>query len=161
MSTTTLEVTALPGERSMEFRRFVKAPPALVFDILTKPEHLRHWWGPRELELAVCELDLRVGGSYRFVQRAADGREFVFTGEYRVIDPPHKLSYTFVYEGAPDDVAVDTITLEPADGGTVIRGTSVHASVAARDQHLAAGMERGMTEAYERFDELVATLQDG
>ena len=67
----------------------------------TEPEHLRHWWGPRQFELVVCESDPRAGGRYRFVQRAPDGQEHTFHGTYREVDRPRRLVRTFVYAGAP------------------------------------------------------------
>jgi uncharacterized protein YndB with AHSA1/START domain len=159
MTATSFEINAPAGEPVITSRRFIKAPPSLVFAAWTTPEHLRRWWGPRRLELSVCEIDLRVGGGYRFVHRAPDGQEFAFHGEYREIDPPHRMVTTFVYEGAPDDVAVETLELEECDGGTLMRSTSVHSSVEARDMHIASGMEGGMTESYEQLDELMALLQ--
>lgn len=159
MTTATLEITTPPDEPVIIFRRFVKAPPALVYQAFTDPEHLAHWWGPRRLEMVVCELDLRVGGRYRFVHRALDGQEFGFHGEYRELDPPNRIVNTFVYEGAPDHEAVDTAVFEAVDGGTMITGTSVHDSIESRDAHVASGMEGGMTESYERLDERLASLQ--
>lgn len=158
MSTATLELDIPAGSPVITVRRFVQAPPQLVFEVLTQCRHLRRWWGPRRLELAVCEIDLRVGGGYRMVHRDADGSEFAFRGEYRELDPPHRLVQTFVYEGAPDDQALETTTLEPVPGGTVMVGTSLFSSVEARDAQVASGMEGGMRESYERLDELVAGL---
>lgn len=105
-------------------------------------------------------MDLRVGGSYRFVHRAPDGQEFGFHGEFREIDPPHRLVQTFVFEGAPEHEAVETLTLEPVDGGTLLIGRTAHDTIEARDAHVAAGMEGGMRETYERLDELLARLTE-
>ena len=154
-----LEIEIPPDEPVMAYRRFVKAPPKLVFEAFTEPRHLRNWWGPSRLELVVCEIDLRVGGSYRFVSRAPDGQEFAFHGEYRVIDPPHKLEQTFVFDGAPDHYAVETATFEEVEGGTLVHGRSVHDTLMARDMHLANGMEAGMVESMERLDDVVAAAQ--
>lgn len=158
MTTTALEIDAPPDEPVIHTRRFVQAPPELVFDVLTRCEHLSRWWGPRRLELVVCEIDLRVGGAYRFVQRAPDGQEFTFSGEFLEVEPPHRLVQTFTFAGMPEDVAVGTFTLEQVDGGTVIDERALHGSIAARDQHLANGMEGGMRESYDRLDELLASL---
>ncbi|MBS2961411.1 SRPBCC family protein [Actinocrinis puniceicyclus] len=154
-----LELEIPPGLPVINYRRFVKAPPDLVFTAFTDPRHLRNWWGPRRMELVVCEVDLRVGGGYRFVSRAPDGQEFGFHGEYREIDRPNRLVNTFVFEGAPDHYAVDTAVFERVEGGTLIRGESVHDSVEARDAHVAAGMEPGMIETMDRLDDLVAAAQ--
>jgi uncharacterized protein YndB with AHSA1/START domain len=158
-STTTFEIITPPGEPLIITHRFLKAPPELVFDALTEPEHLRHWWGPRRLEVAVCEIDLRVGGGYHFVHRAPGGQEFSFRGEYRDIARPDRLVTTFVWDGAPDHEAVETIELEAKDGGTWLTSTNRHDSVEARDMHVANGMEGGITESYERLEELMARLQ--
>lgn len=158
MSTQTLELDIPPDSPTILIRRFVKAPPELVFTAMTEPRHLRRWWGPRNLELVVCEVDLRVGGGYRFVHRAPDGSEFGFHGSYRELDPPRRVVQTFVYEGAPDHPAVETMELQPVEGGTLLVATSVHDSVASRDAHVASGMEAGMRETYERLDELLAGL---
>lgn len=101
-----LEFTTPPDEPVIRFRRFFKAPPALVFETWTDPGHRRDWWGPRMLELVVCEVDL--GGSYRYVLRAPDGQERGLHGEYREIDTPHRLASTFVLEVAPGNEAVET-----------------------------------------------------
>ncbi len=153
MTRTDLDLTIPVDEPVMEMRRFVKAPPALVFEAFTTAEGLRHWWGPRHLELVVCEIDLRVGGSYRFVQRAPDGREFAFHGGYREVDPPQRLVMTFAFEGFPDGEAVDTVTFAPVDGGTMIGSRTLHPTLETRDAHIANGMEGGMIESYERLDE--------
>jgi uncharacterized protein YndB with AHSA1/START domain len=158
MTTTELEMISPADVPEIRTRRFVKATPETLFALWTEPDHLRNWWGPRRLELAVCEVDLRVGGTWRFVSRAPDGQEFAFHGEYLEIDAPSRLVSTWVYEGAPDADAVETVTFEAVDGGTMVHGLSRYPSVAARDGHLEAGMESGMTESYERMDEIVAGI---
>ena len=148
MTTTELEIITPEDEPTIKSRRFVKAPPDLLFDMWTKPEHLKNWWGPRYLELVICEVDLRVGGSYHFVHRAPDGAEYGFHGEYREIDRPNRLVSTFVFEGMPDDEAVETLVLEAVDGGTLVSGTTVHSSIEARDAHIGSGMKEGMIETF-------------
>ena len=159
MTAATLEIEAPADEPTIVTRRVIKAPPALLWDAWTKPEHMRRWLGPKRLEMVHCEVDLRVGGSYRFVHRAPDGQEFGFHGVYREIDKPRRLVSTFVFEPWPDLEAVDTLTFEEVDGGTLVTTSSRHSSIEARDGHLAGGMEGGMTEGYERLDALVAALQ--
>ena len=87
MTTTQLVIETPADTPEIRTRRFVKAPPALVFEAWTTAEHLREWWGPRNLQIVLCEVDLRVGGGYRIVHRAPDGQEFGFHGDYREIDP--------------------------------------------------------------------------
>ena len=155
-----LEITMPPDEPVITFRRFVGAPPALVFEVWTEPEHLRHWRGPHEVELVTCVVDLRLGGQYRYVHRAPDGREHAFHGEYQEVEPPHRLVSTFVYEDAPEDVSVETVTFEAVEGGTIVVGRSVLPSFAAREQYINAGAARGLTESHERLDALLEALQE-
>ena len=156
MTTLTLDIPT--DEPVIRFERFVAAPPDLVFSVMTDPQHLPSWWGPRGGEMTTCEVDLRVGGGYRFVL-AGGGGEAAFHGTYREIDPPRRVVQTFVYEGAPEHEAVETMVLEPVEGGTLLRGETRHASFEARDGHVASGMEGGMRETYERLDELLASLR--
>ena len=153
---TKLDITVHTDEPVISYRRFVKAPPALVFRAWTDPDALRQWMGPRVLEMVACEMDVRVGGAYRFVSRAPDGQEYGFSGEYREISPPHRLVSTFIFDGMPEDVVVETLELQDVEGGTLLVGHSRHVSFEARDAHLANGMEYGMNESMERLDEWTA-----
>jgi uncharacterized protein YndB with AHSA1/START domain len=159
MSTSTLDITIPTDRPVVSFTRLVKASPELVFKAFTEPEHLRNWWGPRRLEMVVCESDLRVGGRYRMVHRAPDGQEFAFYGEYREIDPPRRLVTTWFWDGAPDNEAIQSAEFEPVEGGTLVHGSLLLDSIVARDMHVANGMESGMVESYERLDEVLAALQ--
>jgi uncharacterized protein YndB with AHSA1/START domain len=154
------EITTPPGEPVIHIRRFLQAPPQLVYRACTECDMLRRWWGPRRLEVAECDVDLRVGGAWRIVHRAPDGMEFGFHGVFLELDPPHRRVSTFVYEGAPDAEATETFVLEEVDGGTLLTATTVHSSVAARDMHVASGMEEGIVDSYLRMDELFAGLGD-
>jgi uncharacterized protein YndB with AHSA1/START domain len=160
MSGRGLEIDVPQDEPAVVFRRVVQAPPSLVFRAWTEPEHLRHWWGPREFALVVCDIDLRVGGRYRFVQRAPDGQDHGFHGEYREIERPHRLVWTFAYEGAPEYESVETVTFEPVDGGTLVTGRPVFPSFAARDLYTQAGLERGMHESHQRLGEWLDAVQN-
>jgi uncharacterized protein YndB with AHSA1/START domain len=155
-----LEIEVPPGEPAVVFRRFVDAPPDLVFAVWTEPEHLRNWWGPRQLELVVCESDPRAGGSYRFVQRAPDGQEHTFDGVYREVDRPQRLVRTFVYAGTPQDEAVETLTFQRDGGGTLVTGRSVFSSFAAREFYAQAGMEAGLRESHQRLDEWLEAIHN-
>jgi uncharacterized protein YndB with AHSA1/START domain len=159
MTTSKLEVIAPATEPVIITHRFIKAPAALIFTAWTTPEHMKNWLGPRELEMISCEVDLRVGGGYRYVHRAPDGTEYAFSGKYLEIDRPRRMVCTFVFEAFPDAEAVDTLTLEEKDGGTMITTHTRHASIQARDGHLSAGMEAGMSVGYERLEELMKKLR--
>jgi hypothetical protein len=84
--TPSIDLDVPAGEPVIRFNRFVAAPPDLVFRMFTEPEHLRRWWGPRYLELVVCDVDLRAGGPFRFVSRAPDGGEHPFSGEFVAVE---------------------------------------------------------------------------
>jgi uncharacterized protein YndB with AHSA1/START domain len=158
MRSSRLQITVPLDVPVIEFQRIVAATPALVFDLWTNPDHLRNWWGPKDYDLVSIDIDLRVGGSYRYVHRAPDGVEYAFHGTYLELDPPGRLVYTTVYEGAPDSEAVDRFTFDEVDGGTLIRCRSEHSSIAVRDMYVEEGMERGLIESHQRLDALIARL---
>ena len=158
MTSKTLEITAEPGKTSFTTRRVVDAPRAIVFDAFTKCEHLTRWMGPRNLTMAKCTTDLRVGGRYRFVFRGPDGNDVGFSGEYKEIVAPERIVRTFVFEPIPEAAALETLELEEHDGRTTIKTTTVHKTVENRDGHVQSGVDKGMTEGYARLDELLAGL---
>ena len=89
------------SERELVVTRTFNGPARLVFEAWTEPRHLLRWRGPRGFEVAACDVDLRVGGRYRFVHRAPDGSQHVFSGQYREIERPSRLVSTFAYHAAP------------------------------------------------------------
>jgi uncharacterized protein YndB with AHSA1/START domain len=155
-----LAIELASEEPAVVFRRFVAAPPDLVFAVWTEPEHLRNWWGPRRYELVVCESDQRVGGRYRFVQRAPDGLEYTFHGVYRELDRPHRLVRTFVYGGAPADESLETLTFRRRGRGTLITSRSVFPSFAVREFYARAGLEAGLRESHQRLDEWLEAIRN-
>jgi uncharacterized protein YndB with AHSA1/START domain len=155
---THLEITTPADEPVITTRRFFKAPPELLYRAMTEPEYVGRWFGPRRLEITQSVADLRVGGTWRVVHRAPDGMEFAFRGTFLELDPPRRRVGTFVYEGAPEHEAIETIELEAVEGGTMLRSVLRHDSMEARDMHVASGMETGIVESYERLDELMAEL---
>ena len=160
MTKAKLEVIAPADEPVIITHRFIAASPALVFEAWTKPEHMRQWIGPRQLTMVACEVDLRVGGRYRFVHRAPGGQEYGFSGKYLEIDRPHRMVCTSVFEMTPEHEAVETLTLVAKDGGTLITTHTRHGSIAARDGHLSnGGMEAGMTDGYERLEDLLSRME--
>jgi uncharacterized protein YndB with AHSA1/START domain len=153
--TTTL---TMPSDRELLITRTFDAPRRLVFEALTKPEHVAHWYGPRSTTLRSCEIDLRVGGRWRYVLSDASGNEFGFSGEYREIVPPKRIVTTEGYEGMPGHEYLATVTLDEHDGQTTLQSHLLYQSAEDRDGHLQSGMEPGMRETYERLAELLATL---
>jgi uncharacterized protein YndB with AHSA1/START domain len=155
-ATTTL---TLPSERELVIERVFDAPRALVFEAVTKPEYVARWYGPRRLQMVLCEIDLRVGGAWRYLLRDADGNEHGFGGVYREIVPPERIVTTEGYEGLPGHEYLTTMTLaeEPANR-TKLRSHLLYQNSADRDGHIQSGMEPGMRETLDRLAELLATL---
>ena len=149
------------GAREIVMTRVFNAPRRLVFDAWTKPELLMRWFGgPREWSLTVCEIDLRVGGAYRFVTKRTDGKEMGWGGIYREIVAPERLAFTETFDEAwyPGDALV-TIDLAENDGKTTFVTTQLHASREARDAVLKSPMEKGVGEGFRRLDEFLGTVQ--
>ena len=158
MSSPRLELTAPHDEPVLVFRRAFKAPASLVFEAWTEPRHLRHWRVPHGFELVVCEVDLRVGGGYRFVHRAPDGSRHAFRGRYRQIERPGRLVSTLTYEAAPETEALDEVTFGDNGGTTLVTGRTTFPTFEARELYAAAGAERGLAECHESLDDLLAAL---
>jgi uncharacterized protein YndB with AHSA1/START domain len=142
--------------------RVFDAPAKLVFEAVTTPELVKRWWGFETSQWLVCEIDLRVGGRWRYVTREVredDAFEVAFHGEYREIDAPHRLVSTEAYEGIPDpdeNASLNTFTLDEADGLTTMTVLVQHKTKEALDAVLASGMESGMQISYNRLEDLVA-----
>jgi uncharacterized protein YndB with AHSA1/START domain len=155
-----LEIIAPPDKPTIMTSRVFDAPRELVFEAWTNPEYMRRWLGPRRLTWVVCEVDLRVGGKYRWVQRAPDGTEYSFHGVYMEIVRPEKLVGTFVFDLSPQDEAIDTLTLQEQGGKTIATVFTTHKTIKGRDAHLSGGaMEIGMSEGFERLDELLPSVR--
>jgi uncharacterized protein YndB with AHSA1/START domain len=154
-----LEV-ATPSDREIVMSRVFDAPRDLVFETHTTCEHMSNWWGPRRYEIASCDIDFRPGGAWRIVQRGADGEEHGFHGEFREIDRPERITWTFEYEGMPGHVSVQTVTFEEHDGKTTLTATVVLDSVEERDGMLQSGMVEGAAETYDRLDEYLELLRE-
>ncbi|HET9620365.1 MAG TPA: SRPBCC family protein [Kofleriaceae bacterium] len=156
MNETTLEVP--PGQPTLKITRWFDAPQHLVWKAVTTPALVQRWWAPPCVELLSCEMDVRVGGAWRFLTRSPQG-EVGFRGEYREIAPPHRIVQTFIFEPIPDSVAIETMTLIADGARTQLVVDVVHPSVAARDAHVASGMETGMRQAHAQLEAIVQELQ--
>jgi uncharacterized protein YndB with AHSA1/START domain len=154
----TLEITAEPGVPFIDFSREFDAPRDLVFRAHTDPELLVQWLGPAKYKMVVDRLDVRDGGTWRYVNSDDAGNEYGFHGVFHGNPSPDGMVQTFEFEGAPGHVSLDSLTLEERDGRTILRGHSVFQSVEARDAMVQGGMSAGMTEGYDRLDELLARL---
>jgi uncharacterized protein YndB with AHSA1/START domain len=153
--TEALQVAA-EGDREIVSERVFNAPRERVFQAFTDPELIPQWWGRRKDTVTVDKLDVREGGDWRFITESEDGTH-AFRGTIRVIDPPEKVEQTFEWEGMPGYVAVETATFEDlGDGRTRVHTRTLFHTTEERDGMLASGMEIGMSESYERLDELLA-----
>jgi uncharacterized protein YndB with AHSA1/START domain len=157
-STSRLAAVTLPSDTQILIRREFDAPAHLVYRAWTTPELVRRWWAGRHGEVVSIEIDLRVGGSWRYVMTANQGFEVAFHGEYREIVPNERLVHTEVFEGAPGAPALSTVTFKEADGLTELAILVDHESREARDAHLNSGMEDGLQEAMDLLERTVATL---
>jgi len=147
-----------PTDREIHIERVFDAPRDKVFAAFTNPELIPEWWGPRGTTTIVDEMDVRPGGSWRFVGRGADGSETAFRGTYREITPPERIVQTFEWEGMPGHVSVETAVFEDLGDRTRLVATSLFHTTEERDGMLHSGMEGGMNETYDRLDEVLARL---
>jgi uncharacterized protein YndB with AHSA1/START domain len=149
-----------PSDVEIRLTRLFDAPRRLVFEAMTKPEHVKRWWGclGEGYSVPVCEIDLRPGGAWRFVNRHPKG-EVAFHGEYREITPPSRVVYTEIFEEFPDTVSVVTAELTEEGGKTRLTATVRYPSLQVRDAVLATGMAVGAGISYDRLEDLVAELQ--
>ena len=149
----------LPTDEQILITREFDAPKHLVYKAWTTPELVRRWWSARRGEVTVAEIDLRVGGTWRYVMIASEGFEVGFHGEYREIVPDERLVSTEVFEGMPDAEALDTLTLAEVDGRTTLTLLVEHSSKEHRDAHINSGMEDGMQDAFDLLEEVAVSLR--
>jgi uncharacterized protein YndB with AHSA1/START domain len=148
----------LPADDQILITREFDAPRHLVYQAWTTPELVKRWFGGNHGEVTSTEIDLRVGGTWRYVLGGDDGPEFSFHGEYRELVANERIVSTEVYEGAPDAESVNTLTLTEHDGRTTMTVLIQHQSRANRDAVLEAGMETGMNAALDKLEELTRSL---
>ena len=149
----------LPTDEQILITREFDAPRHLVYRAWTEPELVGRWWSGNRGEVTVAEVDLRVGGPWRYVMVTDDGFEAAFHGEYREIVPNERIVATEVYEGMPEAEALNTVTFAEADGRTTLTMLVEHASKEARDAHIASGMETGMREAMDMLEGVANALR--
>ena len=150
-------VITMPSDTEILITRVFDAPAELVFRALTTPELVKRWWGGDRGVVTIADIDLRVGGGWRYVMTANRGFEVAFHGEYREIDRPHRLVSTDVFEGFPDAAALTTVTLDEIGGTTTMTNLVSHERKEHRDMHIESGMEGGMQAAYDCLEDLVVT----
>lgn len=148
-----------PSDREIRLTRLFNAPRHLVFEAMSKPEHVRRWWGilDEHHSVPVCEIDFRLGGAWRFVNRGPEG-DAAFRGVYREIAPPDRVVFTEIFEMFPDTESVVTALLTEEDGKTRLTLTSLYPSREVRDMVVNSGMAKGAALSYDRLEDLVAEL---
>jgi len=149
----------LPTDEQILITREFDAPRHLVYEAWTTPELVKRWWSGRRGEVTSVEIDLRVGGTWRYVMVANEGFEVAFHGEFREIVPNERIVSTEVYEGFPEGEALDTLTLTEADGRTTLTILVQHTSKEHRDAHIDSGMEVGMQEAMDLLEQVAISLR--
>ena len=154
----TAKVT-LPTDEQILITREFDAPRELVYRAWTRPELVRQWWTANRGEATVVEIDLRVGGAWRYVMIADGGMEVGFHGEYREIVPNERIVSTEVYEGFPDDEALNTLTLTEQDRRTTLAILVQHETKEHRDGHINSGMEDGMQDAMDLLERVAVALR--
>lgn len=150
-------VVELPSDREILITRRFDAPARLVFEVWTTPAYVRRWWSSAAAPLIVCDIDLRVGGSWRYVSRDEDGVELGWTGVYREIVADERIVSTEVFEGHPAAVALNTLVLRERRGVTTLTANVLHTTKEHRDGHVTSGMEPGMQLAMNRLEDLLAS----
>lgn len=154
----TFRVTT-PSDTAIRMTRLFSAPRHLVFEAMSRPEHIKRWWGLLDdgYSVPVCEVDLRPGGSYRYVSRMPMG-EIAFYGVYREVHPPERMVFTEIFDQFPDIESVVTVTLEEEDGKTRFTLTADYPSIMVRDAVLQSGMEHGAAISYDHLEEVASGL---
>ena len=155
----------LPTDEQILITREFDAPRHLVYKAWTTPELVKRWWHAGRGEMTVAEIDLRVGGKWRYVMVTADGFEVGFHGEYREIVPNERIVTTEIYEGLPEGVSeeeaatVDTATFTETDGRTTLTILVQATSKESRDAIIASGMEAGLHDALSLLEQVAISLR--
>ena len=159
MTSSGTATVTLPTDDQILITREFDAPKHLVYKAWTTPELVERWWHANRGEVTLVEIDLRVGGTWRYVMVADGGFEVGFHGEYREIVPNERLVSTEVYEGMPDGEALDTLTFTEVDGRTLLTLLVQHTSKDHRDAHINSGMEDGMQDAMDILEQIAVSLR--
>jgi uncharacterized protein YndB with AHSA1/START domain len=162
MTSSGTATVTLPTDTQILITREFDAPKHLVYMAFTTPELIKRWWHANRGEVTIAEIDLRVGGLWRYVSVTPEGFEVGFHGEYREIVPDERLVTTEVYEGIPDaeeQAALNTVTLTEADGRTTLTVLVEHPTKTGRDAHINSGMESGMQDAMDLLEQVAISLR--
>ena len=147
------------SDTAVTMQRTFQAPLSLVFDAITKPEHIRVWFAADNEELHVCEIDLQVGGTYHYAWHAPAGMECSFRGTFLEIDPPSRIVCTWLFEGWPDDEAIETMTLTENGGVTIMTDILEFKTPENLGDHFRES--DGAQASWDKLEDLLADLQAG
>jgi uncharacterized protein YndB with AHSA1/START domain len=148
-------VIEFPSELEIVTTREFDAPLQLVFDVLTRPEHVRHWFAPFTDVVTECSIDLRVGGDYHIVFVTQEGKQCSFRGTYSEVEPPTRIVATWLFDGWPDAHAVETTELRETDGVTTLRTNLAFRDKAGRD-HMT--LFDGQEDGYNKMEDYLRSL---
>jgi len=154
-----VKVTAEPGRQELFIVREFDAPRELVFEAFTNPKYMVDWLGPKNLKMTIDHYHAKSGGSYRYIHTDENGNGYAFSGVIHEIAAPERAIQTFEFEGLPEKghVSLDTALFDVLPGNrTKLTIQSVFRSVADRDGMVMSGMEGGLTEGFERLDDILA-----
>jgi uncharacterized protein YndB with AHSA1/START domain len=154
---------SLPTDEQILITREFDAPKHLVYKAFTTPELVERWWTAKRGEMKICEIDLRVGGKWRYVMETPDGIQVGFHGEYREIVPNERIVSTEIFEGMPEGMpeaeSVNTATFAEEDERTTLTILVQHSSKEFRDGHVESGMEAGLQDAMDLLEEVAVSLR--
>jgi uncharacterized protein YndB with AHSA1/START domain len=159
MTTSGSAKMTLPTDEQILITREFDAPRHLVYRAWTTPELVKRWWSGGHGEVTIAEIDLRVGGMWRYVMIASEGFEVGFHGEYRELVPDERIVSTEVYEGMPEGEALNTLTLTEEDGRTTMSILVQHSCKEHRDAHINSGMEAGMQKSMDLLEQVAVSLR--
>lgn len=157
MNSKKAEVT-LPSDTQILITRQFDAPAHLVYKAWTTPELVKCWWSAKRGAVTIADIDLRVGGSWRWVMVTDDGFEIAFHGEYRELKPNERIIFTEVFEGMPEGEALNTLTLTGTGDQTTLTLLVQHQNQEHRDAHINSGMEAGMQDAMDLLEQVAISL---
>lgn len=148
------------SDTQIEMSRVFNAPRELVWKAMTDPEAIPHWWGFRDGKVVVDQMDVRIGGVWRYIGTDPDGNEHAFNGMYNELLEPERIVYTFEYEAMAGHILIDSVTLQELGGKTRVSVVSTFQSREDLDGMLATGMEDGANESWDRLEELLAAMKE-
>ena len=159
MTSSGTATVTLPTDEQILITREFDTPKHLVYEAWTTPELVKRWWSGSLGETTIAEIDLRVGGVWRYVMVTDSGFEVAFHGEFREIVPNERIVSTEVYEGMPEVEALNTVTFTEAEGRTILTILVQHSSKEARDAHINSGMEIGLQKAMDILEQVAVSLR--